>query len=110
MESTTLEICRLLISTDTVECEQISPTANSSRAIAYVPTDYDTEQQGANAEFIVQACNSFDELLAALKLTLSGFTYDPGHSDLDDEQPISVRMTLGDWLKMNMLKYRAEGK
>lgn len=26
-----------------------------------------------------------------------GFTYDPGHSDLDNEQPIHVRVTLGDW-------------
>lgn len=26
-----------------------------------------------------------------------GFTYDPGHSDLDDEQPIHVQMTLGDY-------------
>jgi len=26
-----------------------------------------------------------------------GFTYDPGHSDLDDEQPITVSMTLGDY-------------
>ena len=32
-----------------------------------------------------------------LMAVVDGFTYDPGHSDLDDEQPINVRMTLGDW-------------
>ena len=26
-----------------------------------------------------------------------GYDYSPGDSDLDDEQPIHVRMTLGDW-------------
>ncbi len=29
----------------------------------------------------------------------NGFTYDPGHSDLDNEQSIHVRMTLGDYRK-----------
>jgi hypothetical protein len=29
------------------------------------------------------------------------FTYDPGHSDLDDEQPIHITVTLGDWRRMN---------
>jgi len=28
---------------------------------------------------------------------VAGFNYDPGHSDLDDDQPIHVRMTLGDY-------------
>ena len=27
----------------------------------------------------------------------AGYNYDPGDSDLDDERPISVRMTLGDY-------------
>jgi hypothetical protein len=30
------------------------------------------------------------------------FTYDPGHSDLDNEQPINVRAKLGDWRALNM--------
>lgn len=30
------------------------------------------------------------------------FTYDPGHSDLDDEQPISISVTLGDWRKLDL--------
>ena len=33
------------------------------------------------------------------KTVREGFDYDPGHSDLDDEQPIHVRMTLGDYRK-----------
>jgi hypothetical protein len=40
-----------------------------------------------------------DSLVLALKPAVSGFEYDPGHSDLDDEQPIYVRMTLGEWRK-----------
>ena len=31
------------------------------------------------------------------RIIAAGFEYDPGHSDLDNEQPIHVRMTLGDW-------------
>ena len=34
---------------------------------------------------------------ALAKAVVDGFTYNPGHSDLDDEQSISVRMTLGDY-------------
>lgn len=30
---------------------------------------------------------------------VDGFTYDPGTSDLDNEQPITVRMTLGQYRK-----------
>ena len=30
-------------------------------------------------------------------IIVAGFTYDPGHSDLDNEQPINVCMTLGDY-------------
>ena len=40
----------------------------------------------------------------AVGLILSGFTYDPGHSDLDDEQPITVRMTLGDYRKVRNMR------
>lgn len=30
-----------------------------------------------------------------VKAVCDGFEYDPGHSDLDDEQPIQVSMPLG---------------
>ena len=29
------------------------------------------------------------------------FDYDPGHSDLDDEQPINITVTLGDWRRLD---------
>ncbi len=38
-----------------------------------------------------------------VKAVVDGFTCDPGHSDLDDEQPISVRMTLGDYRRARRL-------
>lgn len=31
------------------------------------------------------------------------FDYNPGHSDLDNEQPITITVTLGDWRKLNWL-------
>jgi hypothetical protein len=41
------------------------------------------------------------ELAKAAKAIRDAFTYDPGHSDLDDEQPIHITVTLGDWRRMN---------
>lgn len=38
-----------------------------------------------------------------LQIIVDGFTYDPGHSDLDDEQMIHVCMTLGDYRRANQL-------
>jgi hypothetical protein len=49
-----------------------------------------------------------DDMLGMLKLVKSGYDYNPGSSDLDDEQPISVSMTLGDYRKIVRLIYRAE--
>lgn len=37
----------------------------------------------------------------AAKKIRDAFTYDPGHSDLDNEQPISIHCTLGDWRKLD---------
>lgn len=37
-----------------------------------------------------------------------GYSYDPGDSDLDDEQPIHFRMTLGDYRRASRLKYQLE--
>jgi hypothetical protein len=31
------------------------------------------------------------------------FHYNPGHSDLDREQPITITVTLGDWRDLNYL-------
>lgn len=39
--------------------------------------------------------------MEAAKVFRDAFTYDPGHSDLDNEQPIAVHVTLGDWRRLN---------
>jgi hypothetical protein len=52
-------------------------------------------------------------VLPVLKAVVGGFTYDPGHSDLDDEQSVSVRMTLGDYrlaVRLQRELEKAEGK
>jgi hypothetical protein len=58
-ESTELSICRLIVSTEDVTCEQISTDA---LVIAYVPTNYELETQLDNARLIAAA----PELLEAL--------------------------------------------
>jgi hypothetical protein len=37
------------------------------------------------------------DVLPAIKAIVDGYDYNPGDSDLDNEQPIHVRMTLGDY-------------
>ena len=39
---------------------------------------------------------------------VEGYDYNPGDSDLDNEQPITVSMTLGDYRKASSLKYHLE--
>ena len=45
------------------------------------------------------------EQLSLVKAICSGFEYNPGHSDLDDEQPIHVSMTLGDYRRAKRLQH-----
>jgi hypothetical protein len=40
-------------------------------------------------------------LFTAARKICESFTYDPGHSDLDNEQPIAIHCTLGDWRRLN---------
>jgi hypothetical protein len=40
-------------------------------------------------------------LFNAARRICEAFTYDPGHSDLDNEQPIAIHCTLGDWRRLN---------
>ena len=47
-----------------------------------------------------------DELFGALYTLMSHWSYDPGHSDLDDEQPESLPATLGELRKIDMLLQR----
>lgn len=41
-----------------------------------------------------------NSLKQALLAVVNGYDYNPGCSDLDDEQPIHVRMTLGDYRRI----------
>lgn len=40
-----------------------------------------------------------------LSAITAGYAYDPGDSDLDDEQPIHVRLTLGEYRRMRRLAH-----
>lgn len=42
-----------------------------------------------------------DELKEMAAVIRDAFKYDPGHSDLDNEQPIHISVTLGDWRRLN---------
>ena len=48
------------------------------------------------------------DVLPLLRAVDQGYTYDPGSSDLDDEQPIHVRMTLGDYRRALRIKHELE--
>jgi len=37
------------------------------------------------------------DLRRVLRPFIEGFNYDPGHGDLDNEQPIHITVMLGDW-------------
>lgn len=43
-----------------------------------------------------------EELREAAKPFRDAFHYNPGHSDLDNEQPITIFVTLGAWRRLNM--------
>jgi hypothetical protein len=88
---TTLEICRL-VSTEEVNCDEVLVDSHS---IAYVPTDYLTEEQHANARLICAA----PDLLAALKAMLPE-GWDDGSMDhmpgVREARRAIVRATEGD--------------
>ena len=42
-----------------------------------------------------------DELLKVARVICDAFDYNPGHSDLDANQPIWIGVTLGDWRKLH---------
>ncbi len=50
------------------------------------------------------------ECTKVLKAVVAGMDEDPGHSDLDNEQPIHVSMTLGDYRRAQSLLYELERK
>lgn len=59
---------------------------------------------------IRSAAGELWEMIEIVKSVAAGFECDPGYSDLDDEQPINVTMTLGDFRRacrlMNVSEYR----
>ncbi len=50
------------------------------------------------------------QLVAVIHSLIDGFDYNPGHSDLDDEQTEHLRITLGDYRKALRVMHRAEGR
>ena len=52
VEPMTLTICRLIISTEDVDCDAIETPA---KTVAYVPTNYDCDEQHDNARLISAA-------------------------------------------------------
>lgn len=44
-----------------------------------------------------------DNLTDAAQRFRDAFHYNPGHSDLDNEQPITITVTLGDWRRLDRL-------
>lgn len=47
-------------------------------------------------------------VLPILRSVVAGFEPDPGTSDLDNEQPLNVRMDLGTYRKARALAYELE--
>ncbi len=60
---------------------RVYPSDNYSHEVALVTTKIDSQEDKANAEFIVRACNSHDKLIEALKEA----------SDLLWEAPVQYR-------------------
>lgn len=48
------------------------------------------------------------DILPVLNEVVAGYNYCPGDSDLDNEQPIHVRMTLREYRRACRLKYELE--
>lgn len=48
------------------------------------------------------------DVLPVIYAVVNGFDYNPGTSDLDDEQPITVHMTLGEYRRARRLKPEVE--
>ena len=45
------------------------------------------------------------DVLPLIDAVCAGYDYDPGSSDLDDEQPIIVRITLGAYQRARRLRH-----
>jgi hypothetical protein len=54
--------------------------------------------------------NKQQQIEDVLRAVLAGFVADPGTPDLDDEQTIYVRITLGDWRRARRIMLLSENK
>lgn len=64
---------------------------------------------GANAEEVARKwVPSVKKVVPLIRAIVKGMIYDPGHSDLDDEQPIHVGMSLGDYRRARSLLWELE--
>lgn len=52
---------------------------------------------------VIVSVEELNRLIDGCKAVVSGFIYDPGQSDLDDEQPIHVSMNLGQYRRIRGL-------
>ena len=87
-----------------------------TRTLCYCETRCDEPVKGENMDMMKDALDvastnavtarkaleQRDALVEAARPFLEAFDYDPGHSDLDNEQPIAVHVTLGDWRRLSM--------
>lgn len=77
--------------------------ALAEHAIRRIADHHDATTEALLAVDVRQAIEqAVSALTEAAKPFRDAFNYDPGHSDLDNEQPIHVRVTLGDWRRLNM--------
>jgi hypothetical protein len=53
--------------------------------------------------------NEFDSIIRVLKAVVAGMEYNPGHSDLDNEQPVHVCIPLGEYRRARRLLRTLEG-
>jgi hypothetical protein len=72
------------------------------------PTDRVLMTSGMKATPDQQLHFLIRDVLPVLRAVAAGYVYDPGSSDLDDEQTITCYMTLGDYRRASRLKWELE--
>jgi hypothetical protein len=74
---------------------------NVEKRRAALHAKWDEESKRRQAQYRKQEAES--AAVSFLQVIVDGFLYDPGHSDLDNEQTIHVRMKLGDYRRARQL-------
>ena len=70
----------------------------------------DKVREPDHAADIAHLLSANEALANLLQPFVNGFVSDPGTSDLDNEQPITVRVLLGDWRKARAALAQHRGK